>query len=227
MKFSKSSLVLLLLTFSGISDAQELKVIRDFRLFAELRAEKTLFNNWKIALGPTLKLEKDASRIDEFDLDLDVIYELNKIIGIGTGYRFTWHHKSDGTYIPKHRLYCELLFNQKISRFKLDYRVRFQNVDDDYFQAEQFMETRNILRNRLQLKYDFPGIKLSPYIGTELYGIFSQDKEFAFKMKYTLGVKYYFEKWGQIKILYRIDRELNDPDPYTYFHIGIGYSYDF
>lgn len=226
MKCFHYTLILLLLTYRN-TDAQEMKVIGDFRLITELGIEKSLFKNWEIGAETTLKLEKNASRIDELDFDMDIGYSPLRFLSLGVGYRLAFNQKKNGTYEKKYRYYAELELDQGIKRFKLAYRIRYQNIDDDFFQYEEFQPSTNILRNRLQLKYNVPKIPLEPFTFVELYGLLQKYEEFPLKIKYVIGAKYNLKKYGRIKAYYRIDKELNSFYPYTIYNIGIGYSYDF
>ena len=216
----------LLFSFA-FSDAQEMKVIGDLRLISEIGIEKSLFKNWKIGAESTLKLEKNISRIDELDFDLDLGYSPLKFLSLGVGYRLAFNQKRNGTWEKKYRYSGELGLDYRIRRFKLDYRIRYQNVDDDFFQYEQYQPSRNILRNRARLKYNIPKIPMESYTYVELYGLLNKDSEFATKIKFALGARYNFKKLGKIKVFYRIDRELNSLYPFTLYNIGIGYTYDF
>ena len=208
-------------------EAQETKVIRDFRLITEVGVEKKLLRSWKVSFETILKLERNASRLDEMDFDLDVEYKPIRYVSLGTGYRFAMNKNTDGNIVPKHRYMGNINLEYDIKRFELEYRFRYQNIDDDFFLYENMNAPKNILRNRLRIKYDIPRSKLTPYLFSELYGNLDKNKPFAFKIKSGIGARYNLKRFGQLKLYYRIDRELNAPHPFTYFILGAGYSYDF
>lgn len=216
------------LVFSNLSIiSQDIKVISDFRLIGKLGVTKQLFDSWEIGIEGAIKLEEDATRIDEIDLDLDVNYQPHSIIVFGVGYRLVANKKKNGSYKQRQRLYGDVQFNFKLKRFKIEYRIRYQNVDDDFFQYNDTSPAENILRNRLQLKYNIRKSKLTPYCYAELYGELGKEKEFPLKMKFALGGRYSFGKYGKIRAYYRIDRELNNKNPFTFYSIGLGYRYKF
>jgi len=221
-------IAILTLIFSANSLlSQDTKVIRDFRFIGKLGITKELFNSWEIGVGSAIKLEKDVSRIDEIDFDIDVHYQPHSIVVLGVGYRYAFNQKKDSTYEQQQRLYGEAELNFKLERFKLEYRIRYQNIDDDFFQYVETAPAEKILRNRIQIKYNIPKSKLTPYFYAELYGNLEKGTEFAMKMKYALGASYSFGKYGKVKLYYRIDRQLNDQYPFLYHSLGIGYKYKF
>jgi len=224
----KNFLFLFLILFPlSYSVAQEMKVISDFRIIGELGLEKSLFGNWVVGVETTLKLEKNASRVDELDLDLKLGYSPFKFLSLGAGYRLAFNQKRDSTFEKKYRYFAELEFDQDLKRFKLDYRIRYQNIDDDFFQYEQNQPAKNLLRNRLQCAYNIRKSPIEPFIYIELYGLLKRNEDFATKIKFALGIRYNLKKFGKIKAYYRIDREINSVFPYTFYNIGIGYSYEF
>lgn len=219
--------ILLIVILVGPGLSQDTKVVRDFRFHGKLGVTKELFDSWKIGMQTVVKLEENASRLDEIDLDFDINYKPHSIINFGVGYRLAANYKKDKTVVKQHRLYGETELNYKLDRFKFEFRIRYQNVDDDFFQYSETTPAEHILRNRLQLKYDIPKSKLTPYISAELYGQFGEDTEFPLKMKYIIGVRYSFGKYGKIRVYYRLDRELNSDYPFTFHTLGVGYRYYF
>ena len=224
----KNYIFLIVLLFPlNYSVAQEMKVIRDLRFKGEIGVEKTFFKNWKIGVETTLKLEKNASRIDEIDFDISTDYSPINFLSFGLGYRLAYNQKSDSTYEKKYRYYAQAEFDQNIKRFKLEYRFRYQNIDDDFFQYEKDYPSKSILRNRLQLAYNIPKLPVEPFTYAELYGLLKKNEDFASKIKLALGIRYNLKKYGKVKAYYRIDIELNSLYPYTFYTIGLNYTFDF
>jgi hypothetical protein len=201
-------------------------VVRDFRFISELGIDKRVFNNWKIGAETTLKLEKNATRIDEVDLDMNVAYSPIDFLDLAIGYRIAFNHKRDGTYERKYRYLGEMEFDRDIKRFKLEYRFRYQNIDDDFFQREQ-QPAKNILRNRVQVSYNIRKSPIEPFTSYELYSALKVHRELFSKFKFLLGIKYSPDKLGTLKLYYRIDRELNELYPYSFYVLGIGYTKKF
>ncbi|MBN1951477.1 MAG: DUF2490 domain-containing protein [Bacteroidales bacterium] len=228
MKFSTKIFLLILSLLPGLfTQAQDYKVIRDLRLYTGLGIEKSFGKRWDVEFETTLKLEKDATRIDELDFDLYGSFEIFDFLQVGAGYRVALNQKSDGSHEWRQRYLADVELKHVLSRFTLEYRARYQNVDDDFFLYESGATPKNILRNRLLMKYDIRKSKFTPYLFSELYGRLASNYPFPTKLKTGIGVRYNLKKFGAIKGFYRIDRELSMPVPYIYYTLGIGYSYDF
>jgi len=219
--------MILLVTPISLTFGQEMKVVSDLRFNTEIGIEKELFRNWKLGAETQLKMEKDVSRIDEIDLDLNLEYSPFGFLSFGAGYRMAFNQKRDSTFETKHRFCADVGFRKELYRFKMDYRVRYQNVDDDFFQYDRQQPSRNILRNRIQIGYNIPNFPLDPFAYAELYGLLDRYEEFATKIKCAAGARYNLDKFGKIQAYYRIDRELNSLYPFTYYTIGIGYVFEF
>ena len=217
----------LLLFISAVLYGQEIKVIKDFRFNGSVGVEKELFDVLEIGFENSIKLEKNASEIDEVDFDLRLKYSPFGFFSFGLGYRLAANHKKSGNYAWDQRFNADLEFAVKLARFRAGYRIRYQNIDDDFFLYDENTPPQHILRNKLEIRYNIRNCKLSPFIYSEFYGNLNETDEFAFRIKYAVGGRYSFGKYGKFKAYYRIIRQLNDLYPYTYYNLGIGYVYDF
>ncbi len=227
MNFTKILVLLLLIPFTKSLLGQEVKVVKDFRFDGSLGVSKELFDVLEIGFESVIKLEKDASEIDEIDFDLDVTYSPFSFFSFGVGYRIAENRRKNGNYEINQRLSAELEFAAKVKRFKLEYRLRYQNVDDDFILYDETSPPEHILRNRLGIKYDIRNCKLTPFIYYEHYGKLDSPDQYGFRHKYAIGGRYSFGKFGKVKVFYRIIKELNNANPYTIYNLGLGYVYDF
>jgi hypothetical protein len=209
------------------ASAQEYKVVSDFRLNTEIEIEKSIAERWKLSFETKMKREKDASILDEIDFDLYANFKLFKFLNLGTGYRIALNQKSDKSFALKHRILADINLDERFKRFKIEYRLRYQNIDDDFFLYDEGKAPANILRNRVLCRYDIRKSKLTPYFFSELYGRLESYYPFALKLKTGAGIRYNLKQFGLIKLYYRIDREIGTHVPYTYYTLGVGYSYDF
>jgi hypothetical protein len=223
----KISLLILSVLCPDALISQEVKVVKDFRFNGSAGVSKEFFDVLELGFESTIKLEKNASLIDEIDFDIDLKYSPYKFLTFGIGYRFAENRKNDGQYVIKQRLSSDLELGAKLKRFKFGYRIRYQNIDDDFFLYDEDTPPQHILRNKLEVGYNIRNCRFSPYVYSELYGILDSPDLFALKIKYALGGKYFLGKYGKVKVFYRIIKELNNSEPYTYYNLGVGYYYDF
>jgi hypothetical protein len=228
MKFIKYLLLVFIVQCKlSESYSQEMKVVRDFRAIGEVEVIKSVYKKWEISLGTKLLLEHNASRFGEFDLDAGISYKLLKFVSLGIGYRWSENRNKFNDFIIKNRLRGDIDLIAKIKRLKADYRISYQNIDDDYFQNNETATSKNILRNRLQLKYNIRKSQIFPFFYVEHYGQLGEKGKYGIKLKSAIGTGYSINKKHEIKTYFRVDRELNKKNPYLYYSVGVGYSYIF
>jgi hypothetical protein len=228
MKSIKYLVLVLVTQFSLLeSYGQKIKVVRDFIIIQEVEAVKSLADKWEFNLGAKLLAEKDASRLGEFDLEAGISFKPIKIISIGLGYRWSESRNKYNDFVIKNRLSGDIEFALKTRRLKTDYRIRYQNIDDDYFQSDVPTKNRNILRNRLQMKYNVRNSRLFPFLSVEYYGQIGEKGKFGIKLKSALGAGYSINKKHSIKAYFKIDRELNAKNPYLFYGLGACYTFNF
>jgi hypothetical protein len=225
MKKFQAIIILICYTLFSLR-GQDIKIVRDFRSIMEAGISKKFLSYWTIEAESRLKLEKNSSRVNEIDLDLGLIYTPFKFMRMGAGYRLSANPDKHDVFYPKHRYHIEMEAGTHIGRFSFDFRSRYQNADDNYFLNENDPSVKNLLRNRLQVKYHIRHIKLTPYLYTELYGLLADPKSFATSIRSAFGARYSFVKPGTIKIFLRVDRELNARHPYIIYNLGFTYQFD-
>jgi hypothetical protein len=213
--------------YNNKSYCQKTKVVQDFIFIPETEIVKSISENWEISLGSKIQLEHNSTQIGEFDLEAGTSYKLFKYISLGLNYRYSESRNKDDEFISKNRIRAEIDANTRIRRFKADYRISFQNIDDDYFQTSDTSISRNILRNRIQLKYNIRKSPISAYTYLEHFGQLSDNNKYGIKVKFALGLNYSINRNHNIKIYYRIDKELNNSIPYVYYYLGFCYEYNF
>jgi hypothetical protein len=212
-----------------ISDSygQKTKTVQDFRIIQEISVIKNFSRKWEVSLGPRLILQHDVTQIGEFDIDAGVNYQVFKYATIGAGYRWSENLNKSDEYIVKHRLRGELDLFAIIIRLKAEYRICYQNIDDDLFLSNDTIISRNVLRNRIQLKYNIRKCPITPFLYVEHFGQINRKDHYGIKFKSSIGLDYSINKRHDLKLYYRVDRELNDKDPYTYYYLGLCYEYNF
>jgi hypothetical protein len=206
---------------------QKTKVTSDFKIIAEIEAAKSLSDKWELQVGVKSWFEKDASQFGELNIDAGIGYQPIKHISIGAGYRWSKNRNKYDDFITSHRFSGEIDIFEKIERFRFDYRICFQNIDDEILQDNENNPSRNILRNRIQLKYNIRNSKLTPFLLAEHYGRLYSDDDYGIKIKSEIGFSYNLKIQQQLKVYYRIDRELNNKNPFVFYNLGICYLIKF
>lgn len=206
---------------------QDVKVVKDLELWTSAGVSKKINKHWKISLDQEVRFINEMSAFDVWFSDLGIDYKLNKHIRFGTNYRFYQVENDNAQLETQHRLSVDFKYKQKIERFGLEYRMRFQNKDEDFLDNESDKNIANI-RNRLSVEYDIKNFKADPFFDIELYRrMYDLENGRLSKLRWTLGVQFPVYKNSDIKLFYRLDNELNEMYPKDTYIIGLGYSYSF
>ena len=230
MKYTikKISTVIILITCLTIKIvAQETKVTRDLEQWTSIGLSKKINKHWKISLDQEFRFIKDVSQFDIYFADLELDYKFNKHLTVGANYRFYQNKNTNGVFQTEHRWSTDFQYKHKISRFKVAYRLRFQNKDEDFFTNESGNNLYN-LRNKLSVDYNIKSFKLDPYFDMELFRRFENGEDSYFnKIRWTLGIEYSITKKSDIELFYRTDNELNQDYAKDTYIIGLAYKFSF
>lgn len=138
---------------------------------------------------------------------------------------------------PKHRAAFALTGSLDIGRFSLSLRERYQYTyrtsqwvkkfdedgitpkDDEWVKAKG----KHVLRSRLEVEYNIPKSKFSPYISCEMYNSFNDNFGIE-KIRYTVGSSYKINKKHSVDLYYRYIAN-GDEDEEGGHIIGVGYKF--
>lgn len=218
---------LLLLFTIKKSFAQETKVTNDLEQWTSIGVSKKINKHWKMSLDQEFRFTNNISQFDTYFSDLGIDYKINKHFSVGANYRFYQNKNSENQFQTQHRLSTDFQYKQKISRFSLAYRFRFQNKDEDFITSDSNEKLYN-LRNRFSVDYNINNIKIDPFFDVELYRQMDNfNSSELSKLRWTVGLEYPLKKWGDIRIFYRLDQELNQTYNKDTYILGLGYQFSF
>ena len=213
--------------FSVKVTAQETEVVSDLEQWTSIGISKKLGKNWKLSLDQEFRFSKDVSQFDVYFTDFGIDYKLNKHFSVGANYRFYQNKNSDGIFQTQHRWNTDAEYKQKIDRFTLAYRLRFQNKDEDFYTSNSENNIYN-LRNKFSVNYNINNFKFDPFFSAELYRqIDNVNTTELSKLRWTLGLEYSLKKFGDVELFYRIDNELNQSYNKDTYIVGLGYKFSF
>ncbi|HOO84456.1 MAG TPA: DUF2490 domain-containing protein, partial [Prolixibacteraceae bacterium] len=176
-----------LIAFSGVN-AQYVKVVGDLRSRTSVSVQKTLFEKLDLYTEAELGLEQNISKIGKLKAEAGLTYSPFKFLDVEAAYRFSKNRKNYGNnYKFTHTVMASLQVKQNIERFKLSYRLQYQNIDDDATTYTAPNEYRNIYKNRLKLEYNIRKSKITPFISSELYLPTNRTGLYASKLKSIAG----------------------------------------
>ncbi|NOQ26745.1 MAG: DUF2490 domain-containing protein [Bacteroidales bacterium] len=221
------AMIILMNCFTMISNAQETKVTSDLEQWTSIGITKKINKHWKISLDQEFRFKKDISQFDTYFSDLGLGYKFNKHFSLGANYRFYQNKNSEGVFKTQHRLSSDIKYKQKINRFTLAYRLRFQNKDEDFFTSTSSNKLYN-LRNKFSVDYNIKKFKFDPFFDVELYRqIEDINTTELSKLRWTIGLEYSLKKYGDLELFYRIENELNQSYNKDTYILGLGYKFSF
>lgn len=212
--------------FSTVIFAQKTKVVSDFRMKTRFTLVYDLQKKIEFAFAAQAYFEKNAAELDEYFIELEAKYKPFSLFHANVGYRHTWNYsQKEQLWNGLHRINIDAIVPYKINRFKLSYRLRYQNIDDDIFLYQNNSNIANhIIRNRLRIKYNIANCKLTPFGSFEHYWN-TNPSAVNDKVKFNIGAKYSTKKYGGISSYYQIMHELASDLPYTFYILFVGYTY--
>lgn len=207
------------------SYSQDVKVVRDFKLRTGINVEKEFDNNLGLFAGGALEYQKDVSTLGKYYIEGGLSYKPWKFLKSEVDFRHSYNRKyfSDD-FKPANRIGIHLEGRKRFDRTKLYYRLRYQNIDDDLAFYETEEPGKNVIKNRLKLKYSIPNFKISPFISTEIYSVLDQSLEFT-RLKTIIGGQYSINNWAELNLYYKIERELNVAEPYLLSTLGVNFTF--
>jgi len=218
--------------------------ISDFESWNEIGLEKRMLNKkLKLNFALEMRLDENASHINNYFTNLGISYKLHDQVVIGLGYRYIKDNKDEDGYQNIHRLNLDLRYNHKVERLKLGYKIRLQHKKEMPYHDVNRSDLTDKVRFRGKAEYDFRNWKLDPYISGEMF--YSREKFIVKyiesidelqeisgfeKLRVTVGTSYNIKKVGEIGIYYRIEQEFSAypkvyNTPGTYYIVGANFIF--
>jgi len=227
MRIQSLIILLIVILFPAIINAQNVKVINDLRSRSSIAVSKGLYKDFEIFSELEIGLEENLSKLGKLHAEIGLNYSPYKFLKLEAKYRYTKNRKD---YSEEYK-YTNLISlsaeaKKKIDRFTLYYRFQYQNNDDESL-WDGYDNEIDVYKNRLKLKYNIWGTKLEPYLSSEIYIQNGIDGIDATKLKTICGIEYPLAKYITSKAFYRNDRELTNFIPYTYHTFGFQLNFQF
>lgn len=205
--------------FSSFSFAQE----EDFQIWGDVSAKYKLSKKFRLDTKIGLRTRENSELLKQNYIDFGTRYKVNKRISIGARYRFINYYIFGKTSV--HRLNLDIAYDNKIGRFSYDIRGRYQQKWFHSDHKERY--TIQVFRTRFELSYDIRKNKLEPFISVEHYlGLNGELQWLTAQMRYTAGAEYPVNKWSDISLAFRIQREYYTYMPLRAYILLISYSID-
>lgn len=238
-------IALTLLPLAGI--AQD-----DAGLWTSIGVEKKLTKKFSLGLDGEFRSRNDFRTADRWSIGLDAGYKLKRWLKLSAGYVFIDDNRTekisfntDGSYnnwrpsywTTRHRLYAGFTLEAPLGRFNFSLRERWQytyrpsaTTDRYDFDNSKWEDTdvrskaANVLRSRLQVEYDIPNCKVTPYANAEINNAWSIEK-----VRYTVGANWKITKQHSVGLYYRLQHTSAsaDEEKANLHIVGAGYKFKF
>ena len=221
----------------------------DFGIWSSVGAEKKVNKKLTVGVEAEYRTRNSSKTSDRWTGQLSADYKLMPWLKLGAGYKFIYNNNSekityhnDGTYNnwrpsywgTRHRFYADVTGTLKLDRFDISLRERWQytyrpeqtttryDFDNSWWEdTDVKSKNSHVLRSRLQVKYNIPKSKITPFANVELYNNWSLEK-----VRYTIGAEWKIAKQHEISAFYRYQNE-KDSDEANKHILGIGYTFKF
>ncbi|NPD46857.1 MULTISPECIES: DUF2490 domain-containing protein [unclassified Lentimicrobium] len=195
----------------------------DFQIWGDISAKYKINKKFRLDTQLGIRTRENSELLKQYHWDLGVKYKLNKRFSLGTRYRFIDYYEFGKTSI--HRWNLDLVYDNKFGRFSYDIRGRYQQ---QWFYSNYKQEySEQLFRSKFELSYDVRKNKIEPFIAIEHYlGLNGELKWLTAQMRYTIGASYPINKWSDLSLAYRIQREYYKYMPLRAYILLVSYSVD-
>lgn len=202
--------------------------INDAQLWTEIGVVKKINKKFKIELQQSIRLKQNIRQLDKHFTDFGVKYSLNKKIQFGTSYRLEEEKREEGYFSIRHRVSVDASYKQKIKKFSLSLRTRFQSKFADFHSSQEGFIPENHIRVRLKTSYKISNFPVTPSFSGEIYyATKGLSKKQIDKYRLTLGGKYKINKRNTVSLNYRFQKQINITEALSLYIIMLAYEYDF
>ncbi len=227
MMFLKEVRLYVFLVFAaGVFFSIPLKAqVNDAGLWTSIKVETKVVRDLTASIVHEFRFYENITELGTYYTEAGLDYKINKHFQVEVNYRFSQKRKVENYYSIRHRFNIDLKYNKKLKPFEFKYKIRFQDQYEDIGRSKDGGVAEYYLRNKLSLQWDLKKA-YTPYVSVELYSPLNYPRFYAFdNIRATAGIEYAFTKHHKIDLYYMIHKEVNVSQPFTYYVIGIGYSY--
>jgi len=230
----KINIQLLLIVFISITCTMSFfaqnEDTNDLASWNAIALEYKLNDKFNFSLEQHLRFKDNISTVDTYFTQLESSYEFIKNFKILGGLRYIRDNDTEGNYqgYENHfRFHLDAIYKHKLNRFSLAYRIRYQNKNELGISVDEGDYARKNIRIKTSLGYNIRKWPLDPKFSAEIFNSHQKedDNNGFSKYRLTLGTDFKIKNMGEIKLYYRVEKELNVDVPETINIIGLKYTY--
>lgn len=221
----------------------------DFGMGVSLKAKKKLTRDFAISADGEFRTQDGLSDVERWTAGVGATYRIASWLKSDAGYSFIYRRKlSEVTrkgnivssyWSPRHRLHLSLSGEVKWNRVEFSLRERYQYTyrascsvpkydgEDGSPKADEEITGRgeNMLRSRLQAKWNIRKSGFKPFASCELHHCISDDWKLD-KTRWTVGTDYRLNKAHSLELSYRYQNHSDDDEASGHL-VTIGYAFTF
>jgi len=202
----------------------------DFQAWSAI--ELTYKPNKKLSFGleGQWRFKDNASITDQYFAQLTSDYEIFNNFKLGAAMRYIRDNDTKGNIqgFENHiRFHLDANYSHKIERFKLKYRMRFQNKNELGISKAEGDYNKQYLRLKTSVEYNIRNWKLDPKVSGEIFRHYEEGETTKFdKYRLTLETEYKLKGIGKINLYYRVEKEINTDLPDTINILELKFTYN-
>jgi hypothetical protein len=223
--------------------------VRDFETWSSfsIRSE-FLEDKLELKVSQDLRLNENSTAMGLLLTEVGASYEVIKNLKLGGAYRYIYE-KDEKTGANQWRAQADIGYSNKLNRFNLSYRLRYQYRNYFKNSAGEGDYATSKLRLACKVDYNIKNWKLDPYFKAEVFHASTTEDAVQYlpevetgtvelsgleKVRMTFGTSFKPFKKAKIGLYYRIERGFNTfPtylgtstfNPETIYILGVNFSY--
>jgi len=184
--------------------------------------------SWSFSLGGEVRMNQWVTRYDRGKIEADISYSCwQKRIKISVGYDYINKHSKEDAFYHRHRVNLSLGIGEKINRFKISYRARFQTNFYDIQRESVRFNPKIYMRNRLELSYSFYGKPVKLFCSGEFFWrLYHPENKIIDEVRAIVGVDYKVRKGHTLSFFLRSDNEVQVKNPKYTVYLGVSYKFE-
>ena len=196
---------------------QEIKVVRDFGVWAGISFEKKVFTDLNFKLEHQFRTFGNASQLDDYLFDARLKYPINKHFILGSNIRYIHNIKRLERTENNIRCNIDIEYQKKVyQNIKIRYRLRYQqefiNAHLFFFRNGQQTVTNSAIRNKLKLFFKY-NTRNNIYTSIEIFRLIQVFREPYFS-KIRLFIGNQFNNKFDFSIGF--EKEIGSNHPYSF-----------
>lgn len=216
---NKRIIILSIICFLGLcfeAMAQDSEPERDAELWLDAEISKDLGDKFRISIKEAVRFDNDVQDLKVVFTQASLRFKLNKSLAFTGSYRFS----SNERFQYRHRLILASRYRLRVSRFNIDWRLRYEREN------EARVPLDNRVRNRLLLSYSKKKSKFDFFVSAELFYNFNYRFTDISRWRYVGGIDYeIIDDLGiTISLLHQNTFNISRPFSDTALRIGISYK---